>query len=485
MASMAGINSRPKSVSSYSTDGGEVGRTVRSTMPIDSNSFRRALSILAETTGMSERSSLKRRGPPVRYQMTLGVHAPPRYFMHERIGHVGSGERFFRTLSATRNLHFTRLPRRYQNFLVTINHVVTFRYPPTYFPLMRRTPFQELMGLEHPIVQGPFGGGLSTVALTSLVSNHGGLGSFGAHMLKGEAIINLAGELRAATDKPFALNLWAGDQGVHGDQFSHDAFEHVWSVMAPFYSHYGIAKPEQPAAFLPRFDEQVEALLEARPAVFSFVFGIPAPSVLAECRKRGILTLGAATTAAEGDALDAAGVDVILATGFEAGGHRPAFLAPPEENLIGTLPLTREIVSRVRKPVIAAGGLCDGDSVRGVLALGAGGAQLGTAFVACKESGTVDAHRQVLFSERSRRTVLTRAYSGRLARGVPNRVIAEMERHQVPPFPVQSWFFAKLKAAAMAAGDEDFLALYAGQGAPLLKHRSAGALMASLIERLQ
>lgn len=417
--------------------------------------------------------------------MTFGVHAPPRYFMQDRIGHVGSGERFFRTFSAKAVPIFTRLPRRYQKLQVTINHVVTFRYPRTYLPGMRPTSFQELTGLEHPIVQGPFGGGLSTVALTSLVSNHGGLGSFGAHLLSGEAIIKLARELRAATDKPFALNLWVGDQGVRSDQFSHDEFERVWSVMAPFYRDYGIVKPEQPAAFLPRFEDQVDAVLEARPAVFSFVFGIPSPSVLAEFRKRGILTLGAATTAAEGVALDEAGVDIILATGFEAGGHRPAFLAPPEENLIGMLPLTREIVSRVRKPVIAAGGLSDGDSVRAVLALGAGGAQLGTAFVACKESGTVDAHRDVLFNDRSRRTVLTRAYSGRLARGVPNRMIAEMEKHKLAPFPVQSWFFAKLKAAAMAAGDEDFLALYAGQGAPLLKHRSAAALMASLIERLQ
>lgn len=349
---------------------------------------------------------------------------------------------------------------------------------------MQRTTLQNLLGIEHPIIQGPFGGGLSTVELTATVSNAGGLGSFGAHMLDADGIAALAGQLRQATDKAFALNLWVSDHDPGGRAVCDEAFERAWAIVAPFYREYGLDKPEKPELFHPRFDQQIDALIEARPRVFSFVFGIPSRAILDACRRHDIVTVGAATTPAEAIALDEAGVDVVLATGFEAGGHRPSFLARAEDSLMGTLALTRVVASHVRKPLIAAGGIVDGHGVRAVLALGAGAAQLGTAFLACTESGIVDTHREILFSDRAQHTVLTRAYTGRLARGIPNRVIAEMEKHRLPPFPVQAWFMSKLKAAAMARGDEDFLSLYSGQGAPLLRHRSARRLVGELVEQL-
>ncbi|RKQ94200.1 NAD(P)H-dependent flavin oxidoreductase [Maricaulis maris] len=347
---------------------------------------------------------------------------------------------------------------------------------------MPQTDIQQRIGLRHPIIQGPFGGGLSTVELAAAVTDAGGLGSFGAHYLEPDGIEALAARLRAATAGPVALNLWISDHDPGGDPFSSEAFDAVWQVYQPFFAEYGLERPEPQPRYHPRFTEQIDAVLEARPRVFSFVFGIPDRAVLEACRQRDIVTLGAATTLAEAEALDAAGVDLILATGFEAGGHRPAFLEPAEKNLIGTLPLTRQIASRIKRPVIAAGGIADRVGIEGAMALGAGAAQLGTAFLACAESGTNDAHRDVLFTDRARHTVLTRAYTGRLARGIPNRVIAEMDKRagQLPPFPVQAWFLGHLKRAAIAAGDEDFASLYAGQGAPLLKHRRVSDLMADL-----
>ncbi|WP_291841529.1 nitronate monooxygenase [Maricaulis sp.] len=344
------------------------------------------------------------------------------------------------------------------------------------------TEVQQRIGLSHPIIQGPFGGGLSTVELAAAVANAGGLGSFGAHILEPDGIDALAADLRAATDGPVALNLWISDHDPGGDSLSSDAYDAVWPVFQPFFAEYGLERPEPQRRYHPRFVDQVDAVLEARPRVFSFVFGIPDRSILEACRVRDILTLGAATTLAEAEALDAAGIDLILATGFEAGGHRPAFLEPPENNLVGTLPLTRQIASRIKRPLIAAGGIADRGGIDAALTLGAGAAQLGTAFLACAESGTNNAHRDVLFSDRARQTVLTRAYTGRLARGIPNRVIAEMEARadRLPPFPVQAWFLGHLKRAALAAGDEDFASLYAGQGAPLLQHRRVGDLMADL-----
>jgi len=348
--------------------------------------------------------------------------------------------------------------------------------------MTERSEVQSRIGIQHPVVQGPFGGGLSTVELTATVSNAGGLGSFGAHILEPDGIETLARDLRAATDGPFALNLWVSDHDPGGDPFPQAAFDAVWPVFEPYFREYGLDRPEPPVRYHPRFEDQVEAILAVKPRVFSFVFGVPDRAVLEACRSRDILTLGAATTLAEAEALADAGVDIVLATGFEAGGHRPAFLEPPEANLVGTLPLTRQIAAHLRVPVIAAGGIADRAGIDAALALGAGAAQLGTAFLACAESGTNDAHRDVLFSPRARHTVLTRAYTGRLARGIPNRVIAEMEARadRLPPFPVQAWFLGHLKRAAIAAGDEDFASLYAGQGAPLLRHRKAADLMADL-----
>jgi len=351
---------------------------------------------------------------------------------------------------------------------------------------MEPTPFQKLTGSRHPIIQGPFGGGLSTPHLTAAVSNLGGLGSFGAHVLEPDGIESLVQDLRTRTSAAFAINLWVSDRDPEAETFSHEDFDRAWRLFEPLYREYDLAKPEPPALYHPAFERQVEALLEARPPVFSFVFGIPSPAVLQACRRRGIVTVGAATTLPEGEALDSAGVDVIVASGFEAGGHRPSFLLPAEDSLIGTFALTRLLASRVRAPVVAAGGLVDSAGVQAALALGASAAQLGTAFLACHESGTVARHRDVLFGAHGHRTVLTRAYTGRLARGIPNRIVEYMDTRatELPPFPVQAWFVAKLKAAAAAAGHEDFLSLYANQAAPLLRHRTAADLMTSLVEPL-
>ncbi len=338
------------------------------------------------------------------------------------------------------------------------------------------------LGLAHPIIQGPFGGGISTPELVAEVGKAGGLGSFGAYTFSGSEIEGIAGKIRALSNKPFALNLWVSDHDRGGDRLTQEQFDAAWTIFAPLYAEFGLEKPVPPLRYFHGFDSQVEAVLEARPAVFSFVFGIPKQSILAECSRRGITTVGAATTLAEAEAMDAAGVDVILATGFEAAGHRPSFLGSAELSLMGTLTLTRLVAWKIKRPVIAAGGIADRAGIQAALDLGASAAQLGTAFLACRESGTTQEHRDALFSDAARHTVLTRTYSGRLARGIPNRLIEALEpvADKLPPFPIEVWFTSPLRRAAAAQGRTDFLALYAGQGAPLLKHRDVASLMAGL-----
>jgi nitronate monooxygenase len=343
----------------------------------------------------------------------------------------------------------------------------------------------EVLGMRHAIVQGPFGGGLSTTRLAATVSNLGGLGSFGAHMLAPEAIEGLARELRALTAEPFAINLWVSDHDPGGVAISRAAFDAALAIFRPFYRELGLDDPEPPASgrYHPEFAAQIEALLEARPPVFSFVFGIPSAAILAECRRRGIATIGAATTLAEARALDEAGVDAIVASGFEAGGHRPSFLARAEDSLMGTFALTPLVADRVRAPVIAAGGIVDRRGVVAARALGAAAVQVGTAFLACEESGAAPAHKALLFDPRAEATTLTRAFTGRLARGLVNRwTELDGAARELLPFPVQSWFVAHMKRAALEAGRTDLISLWGGQAAPNLRHHTAQALMESLLE---
>ncbi|TQV83853.1 NAD(P)H-dependent flavin oxidoreductase [Denitrobaculum tricleocarpae] len=342
------------------------------------------------------------------------------------------------------------------------------------------------LGIDYPIIQGPFGGGISTVGLVSAVSNRGGLGSFGAHIVAPEEIGVLRKEIGAATSAPFALNLWVSDHDPGGLHLSQEEFDRYFPIFEPYFEELGLEKPEPPELYHYRFEEQAEALLEARPPVFSFVFGVPSAKVLAECKQRGIVTAGAATTIAEAEALEAAGVDLIVATGFEAGGHRPSFLAPAEESLFGTLALTQIIERRVKVAVIAAGGIVDGRGVHAALTLGAQAAQIGTAFLACDESGTTDAHRALLHGDAILETALSRSFTGRLARVIPNRLYDELlpRAAELPPFPVQGWFVSRIKAAAVAANRSDLITLYSGQIAPNLKHRNVPDLMDALLQDL-
>lgn len=338
------------------------------------------------------------------------------------------------------------------------------------------------LGLAHPIVQGPFGGGLSSVKLGATVSNLGGLGSFGAVNLPAEQIGPLAAELRAATGKPFNVNLWVEDHDPSGLSISDEAYARACDLLAPYFRELGVEPPAKPARFHHPFAEQVDALIEAAPPVFSFVYGIPAAAILAACKRRGIFTIGTATTLREAEALDAAGVDAIVATGMEAGGHRVSFIGRAEANLTGTFALTQLVARRVKAPVIAAGGICDANGLAAARLLGADAVQIGTAFLACQESGAPPAHREKLFSADAQQTALTRAFTGRLARGIVNRWIEEVgpRADDLPPFPIRSWLSAQLKPAAAAARRADLIPLWCGQIGPNLIHRSAADLMASL-----
>lgn len=353
--------------------------------------------------------------------------------------------------------------------------------------MWNKTKFTKLLGIEYPIVQGPFGGGLSSVELTSTVSNAGGLGSFGGQPFSSKEIIDTCKAIRKFTHKPFNINLWVNDRDLRLTTFGNEDYKKLVELFKPYFNDLGLPIPERPTDLGVKFEEQIEAIYEAKPAVFSFVYGIPSSEILENCRRVGIKTVGAATTVDEAIALENAGVDAIVATGFEAGGHRVSFLRSAEDSLTGTFSLIPQVADNVKIPIIAAGGIADSRGIKAALSLGADAVQIGTAFLATSQSNASQDHKDKLFSSDAKYTTLTKVFTGRLSRGIRNRLTEELKNHEdlFAPYPLQSKFMSLLKVyPATANSNPDFKSYWAGQSASLLKHRDAKILMETLVNEM-
>jgi nitronate monooxygenase len=339
--------------------------------------------------------------------------------------------------------------------------------------------------IDYPIIQGPLGG-LSSKRLTAAVSNFGGLGSFGAHGLSPGAIKDVIAEIRSLTAKPFAINLWVSMEDDGARISDENAFNRSLAPLAVHLAALGAPRPEHEPYARMRFEDQARVLLDERVPVFSFIYGIPPREILEECRARGIVTIGTATTPEESAALQDAGVDAVVASGFEAGGHRGSFLRAAEDSLTGTFSLVPQIADTVNLPVIAAGGIADARGVVAALVLGAEAVQMGTAFLACEESGASPLHRQVLRGKNAGHTALTKGFTGRLARGIHNRLLEELNHAETPvlPYPLQRRLVRNLAIPAEAAGRSDLLPLWAGQSANLSTCTDVSAFLTSLVEEI-
>lgn len=350
--------------------------------------------------------------------------------------------------------------------------------------MWNKTKASDLMGIEYPILQGPFGGGLSTPELVASVSNMGGLGGYGAYSISPQQIFEIDKQIKSLTDKPYNLNLWVSDTDAPDSGISDEQYERSKKLFKPYFDEVEAEFPEKPD-FKTRFENQVQVVLDAKPKVFSFVFGIPSQDILEEARKRGIILVGAATTLDEALALENAGVDAIIASGFESGGHRPSFLESAELSTVGSFVLTQLIKDKVKNiPVITAGGIANANGIKAAFALGADAVQIGTAFLATEESGALPEHRAALFSDAAKQTLLTRAYTGRLGRGIATSLAKNVigKEEDILPFPLQTAFMSSLRKAALTQHKHNMVLFWSGQIAPILKHTKAKELMQSLIE---
>jgi nitronate monooxygenase len=338
--------------------------------------------------------------------------------------------------------------------------------------------FLRKLGISLPIIQAPMAG-VSTPTMAAAVSNAGALGSIGVGAANAETALEMIRAVRAATDRPFNVNVFC-----HRPAVANRDRESAWLArLAPIFASYGAEPPGQLREIYTSFiedDAMLAMLLDERPKIVSFHFGLPPAERIAALHNAGIVLLATATNANEAQVIVAAGIDAVVAQGYEAGGHRGVFDADTPDSRLGTIALTRLLARNLPIPVISAGGVMDGAGIAACLLLGASAVQLGTAFIACPESAADAGFRAALLGPASQTTVMTTAISGRPARCLSNRFTAigdEVGPNAIPAYPIAYDAGKALGAAAKAAGDSGFGAQWAGQGAPLARSLPAATLV--------
>ncbi|HZZ82354.1 MAG TPA: nitronate monooxygenase [Gemmataceae bacterium] len=341
--------------------------------------------------------------------------------------------------------------------------------------------FLHKLGIDSPIIQAPMAG-VSTAAMAAAVSDAGALGSIGVGATDAEGTRQMIAEVRGRTGRPFQVNVFC-----HRPAVADAGREARWLArLEPEYARFGAKPPARLTEIYQSFltdDAKLAVLLAERPAVVSFHFGLPARERIDALHAAGITLLATATNLAEGQAIAAAGIDAVVAQGYEAGGHRGVFDPDADDDQLGTIALTRLLVRKLDIPVIAAGGIMDGAGITAALALGAVAAQLGTAFVACPESSADAGYRAALLGLSATHTVMTAAISGRPARCLANRFTAlgqSVDRDAIPSYPIAYDAGKSLHAAAKSAGEFGYGAQWAGQGAPLARALPAAELVVRL-----
>lgn len=343
----------------------------------------------------------------------------------------------------------------------------------------------DRISLQLPIIQAPMAG-VSTPRLAAAVSEAGGLGSIGVGATDALKARMMVAEIRARTVQAFNVNVF-----VHPSPKQDTEREAAWlAALAPTFRKFGVEPPKALRVIYKSFaedDDMLRALVDLRPAMVSFHFGLPPAEQIAALRQAGCFLVATATSLDEAHAVKRAGIDAVIAQGYEAGGHRGIFDPSAPDDCLGTLALTRLLVRRSGLPVIAAGGIMDGQGIRAVLDLGAVAAQLGTAFIACPESSADDAYRTALFSPVAQHTIMTRAISGRPARCLRNDFTNLGQEAQLSPpeYPIAYDAGKALNAAAKTAANGGFGAQWAGQGAPLARALPAAELIAKLASEMR
>ena len=341
------------------------------------------------------------------------------------------------------------------------------------------TRLQDLLGIEHPIIQAPMAGA-STPSMVAAAASAGCLGSLGCAFMTPESYRETYAATRAATNGRINMNFFCHAEPRRDGEKE----EAARARLAPFFAELGLGEvPPADPINIPYADAIHEAVMATAPGVVSFHFGLPEARHIEDLKGIGTVILCSATTPEEARDLEARGVDAVIAQGWEAGGHHGFYLTP-EGRRLGTMALVPQVVDAVSIPVIAAGGIADGRGVAAALALGAAGVQLGTFFLTGAESEIAPVHKQALAEADGAATAITRAFSGRPARGIVNRymqAMADME-DDLPDFPLMNGLAGPLRTASAKAGSPDFVSLWSGQAVGLSRAGPIGEMVDALVE---
>ncbi|WHX98144.1 nitronate monooxygenase [Neobacillus sp. DY30] len=342
----------------------------------------------------------------------------------------------------------------------------------------------QLLKIDYPIIQAPMAGGITTSNLVVEVSNAGGLGMIGAGYMTPNQIREQIKEIIQLTKRPFGINLFVPNEFAYTDSDIKSADQ----LLQPFRDQLQLHEDQNidiPTydQLVKTFNEQIKVIIEERVPVCSFTFGIPSEEVIEELKINGIILIATATTVEEAIEVEKSGMDLVVVQGSEAGGHRGNFIRESHECLIGLMSLIPQVVDHVSIPVIAAGGIMDGRGLMASLCLGAMGVQMGTAFLTCVESGAQQIYKEAIINAKEDQMVLTRAFSGKWARGIKNKFIADMEKHEdlLPDFPIQNALTQPIRKASSSQQNTDYLSLWSGQSPRLAKNQSVKMLFNTIL----
>lgn len=342
----------------------------------------------------------------------------------------------------------------------------------------------DKLGIKIPIIQAPMAGGITTPALVAAVSNAGGLGSLGAGYMQPDEIRSAIRKIRLLTNKPFAVNLFIPESykadllKIHKMQ---KIIQNSCDILIPKINN-NIKSILDLSSYIPIFDEQVKVILEEKIPVFSFTFGVLSKKYIKIFKDNKILLIGTATHLSEAKILEKNNIDLIVAQGSEAGGHRGTFIGSASDGLIGLMAFIPQLIDQIQIPVIASGGIMDARGIIASMALGASGVQMGTAFLSCTESGASPIYKKTLLNMDGAHTVLTRAFSGKTARGLNNKFIQNMMAYEndILDYPIQNALTLDMRKSSAQQSNPDFMSLWAGQGAHLCKPIKASDLILEL-----
>lgn len=341
----------------------------------------------------------------------------------------------------------------------------------------------SLLTIDYPIIQAGMAGGVTTPELVAAVSNAGGLGTIGAGYMSEEDLKQAIRSTKQLTTKPFGVNVFVPED-VRVTESEIDAAN---ELLQPFHRELQVAPTKKASHSSGTFQKQIDVIIAEEIPVCSFTFGIPSEAIIHRLKSHDIRLIGTATTGKEARLNEQAGMDMIVAQGSEAGGHRGTFDASFEQSSVGTMSLVPRVVDTVSLPVIAAGGIMDARGILAATVLGAEGVQMGTAFLTAQESGAKPPHKEAILNSDGDDTVITSAFSGKPARGIENAFIRYLRlyEHNLPAYPVMNTLTKEMRKAAGNLNRPEFMSLWAGQSASLSQEISAGQLVKQMVEDIK